>query len=375
MFFSMRRYVMQNIRQAHPYYMYEEICEQVSYLNNLNNCFIDNEQIIEIVNQIKYCRRVFITGCGTSYHVALTSEYISRMIFKDVNLIRSVPAFELIHHPWNISSEDVVIAVSHSGETTMVLKALENVRAVKAKTILITGFPESSAAQKADHVISNGYPFEKSLAHTISYTVSIGAILSLFYELSKYYGVKNISSNIKQEFEKISQLVEETILSIDKKVSILSRELQPANNWIFAGTGVGESLAREAALKFVETSYSPAIGIDIEQVLHGYLPMCNSNTVLTIISPPLRVINRINDLIRAAEKVNSKVVIFTSQDFIETDKTRVIKLPYCDELTSALVGIIPLQLMAYYVSVTNGYNPDLIRRDQSKYMEARRVYE
>ncbi len=118
---------MQNIRQAHPYYMYEEICEQVRYLNNLNNGFIDNEQIIEIVNQIKYCRRVFITGCGTSYHVALTSEYISRMIFKDVNLIRSVPAFELIHHSWNISSEDVVIAVSHSGETTMVLKALENV--------------------------------------------------------------------------------------------------------------------------------------------------------------------------------------------------------------------------------------------------------
>ncbi|SMO66889.1 SIS domain-containing protein [Melghirimyces algeriensis] len=348
-------------RESHPYYMYEEIRLQPDYIEKLLQN-IEVATVLEwIAEEMESKQRILLTGCGTSQYVCLAGESIAHEIYQGKKDIQAVSSFELLHH-WELGESDLVIGVSHSGKTHMTLQALDVARSKGATTAGICGFSDSLLKEKVDYLVDTGYPYEKSLAHTISYTLSTTVLLLLFG--------KNLLSG---SMESLPDLLRQA-LDLDEQLLDQSKGIgNEVNNWIFAGSGCTLPLAMEASLKIAETSYLFSMGLDLEQLLHGHLVMCDRKSLVVMIDPPNSSRDRVKEAIQAVKAVDAQTILLTSKPHIY-EEISAVALPLCISPLKPIVHAIPIQLMAYYSAVNRGLNPDLIRRDQEKYRKARQLY-
>lgn len=359
-----------DVRHAHPYYMYDEMLAQPTYLRQL---LARRTEIESGAAMLADRRRILLTGCGTSFHAALAGAAIAQQFFGAQTRVQAVPAFELINHPWEPGPDDAVVAFTHAGDTTMTLEALKRARAAGSATMTITGFPESRATRDVDHVVWTGYAIEQSWAHTISYTLSAMAAYLLFGALAVSQHVDGAADKLQQA-EALPELID-TILDGTPAAQVrdLAGELLDRRLWIVAGTGPGLPVAHETALKAAETHYVPAVGMDVEQVLHGYLPMCDAGTLLIVAAPPTRTLTRVGELLRAAQRIGITTLLFSAEPVADSP-ARAVVLPPCAEALYPIVYAVPLHLLCYHVALAKGLNPDLIRRDEPAYREARAYY-
>src|SRR5947209_6917709 len=166
-----------DIRSRHPFHMYDEIRLQPEAIaRSLATVDRDGHEFTEAV---RGARRVFLTGCGTSFHVALLGAYFLQAFSEGSIDARAVEAFELVGYGPPTGIGDVVIAVSHSGTSAMTIRALERASASGARTLLVTGFPDSPASRPARMVLPTGYNEERSWAHTISYTAALASLTAV----------------------------------------------------------------------------------------------------------------------------------------------------------------------------------------------------
>lgn len=357
-------------RHAHPYYMYEEILAQPEYLQRL----IDRSAEVQpLASALADRRRIILTGCGTSFHTASAGEALALHLFGAHSRVRAIPAFELINQPWQLGPEDAVIAMTHAGETALVVQALDAARTAGALTVTVTGFPTSSSTARAEHVLLTGYPHEKSWAHTTSYTLAVAALLILLNAVAETEQNPAAGAQVRQALAGLPQLVTAAIQG-ESEIERLASQIEDRRLWLIAGTGVGIAVAQEAALKAAETHYTPSFGFDLEQVLHGYLPMADTSSLLILAATPARAMQRGRELLRAAERIGLSTLLITSEQDEEQRATHTIVLPDCPELLYPIVHVVPLQLLSYFMAVTKGLNPDLIRRHEVAYREARACY-
>ncbi|MDR6227357.1 SIS domain-containing protein [Desmospora profundinema] len=352
-------------RHTHPYWMYEEIQSQPSYVRSLLDD-MQNDPLLDRVTQVLLLsKRVFFTGCGTSYYTAKAGSFFAHHVFQEKNRIQSVPAFELLHH-WKWNKKDAVVLFTHSGETHLALELLEKAKKDGVPVIVITGLSSGSAAKKADYVLFTGYEQEKSFAHTISYTLGATMALLFVHRLAE----KQASP---VEIERIDSLPDmiEAALQAEASIQETAKRFDGTRRWIVAGSGPGIALAEEIALKAVETCHIPALGLDFEQVFHGYLPMCDSDSLLIVTAVPGNARDRLDELLRAAEKIHLPVLLSSSSP---SEKQPVIPVADCPEIFVPIVYVVSFHLFVYFVSVFKGLNPDWIRRDQPSYLAARKEY-
>jgi glucosamine 6-phosphate synthetase-like amidotransferase/phosphosugar isomerase protein len=352
--------------------MYEEILAQPLYLQQL----IDrNDEIQALAKTLSRYHRVFLTGCGTSFHAARAGEAIALQIFRGQNHVYAVPAFELVNHAWELGPDDAVIAMTHAGQTPLVLDALEQARTAGSLTVTVTGIPENPTALRVDHTILTGYAHEKSWAHTISYTLSVATLLMVLGFLAEERQVAGAEGMIQQAMRDLPGLVDATLASHSiQQIKDLAEKLADRRLWVIAGTGAGIAVAQETALKAAETHYTPAVGLDIEQVLHGYLPMCDAETLLIVIASHAGTMKRVGELLQAAQRIGIKTLLVASEPMSDSIQTEMVSVPSCADVLFPIIHAIPLHLLCYYTAVAKGFNPDLIRRDDEAYREARACY-
>jgi glucosamine 6-phosphate synthetase-like amidotransferase/phosphosugar isomerase protein len=358
-------------RHGHPYHMYEEIRAQPEVVARSLTLAERDGQAAE--KMIRAARRVFVAGCGTSFHAAEAGAWMLRGFSRGEVDARAVNAFEPATYDLGIGPRDLLIGVSHAGSTPMTCRALERARAAGAGTVTITGFPESRAAELADRVVPTGYGDERSWAHTASYTAALATMAGLANALGAERDRLDLSP--LPEVMRESLELEEMAHRLAAGVLAAERDRGPAHI-VLAGGGANAATAREGALKLLETSYVVAAGWDLEQVLHGPLAAVGPETVAIVLAPNGRSTDRAVGLVQALFQIGAEPIVVTDEDaagrFVEAHR---LLGPAVPEVVSALPTVVPLQLFSYFLALGKGLNPDLIHRDDEQYRAARAAYE
>jgi glutamine---fructose-6-phosphate transaminase (isomerizing) len=258
--------------------------------------------------------RAVFTGCGTSYHAALTGG-------------TAVQALELVLGP-DRNDAGVLVAISHEGGTPLTLEA---VRAWNGSTWLVTGAPESPIAAAADEVIVAAPWIEQSWCHTASYTSAVAAIAAL-------------------RGEDVSWLADAVAAELERRA-----EASDHPRFLIAGAGRDWPTAQEAGLKLREGAFLPAEAHQTEQLLHGDLAAVDETVRCFVLEGHGRAAERARDAVAALTELGCDVELVPTRH--------------------PAVDIVRFQLLTLALAERRGVNPDLIRTDDERWKRARAAYE
>lgn len=359
-----------DIRRHHPYHMLEEIKLQPDAVARAIS--ITQHGSEDVVRLLAGARRIIVTGCGTSFNAASCGAWFLRGFSRGKIDAHAVEAYDLATYWPGLRPDDVIVALSHSGTTTMTIAALERGRRGGCETVLITGFPDVGAARVARHVLPSGYAEERSWAHTVSYTAALTTLAVLANSLAV--------PEERLDLLPLSMVLTEALgldgIAHRLAASLIEAEsrLGPADV-VIAGAGPNEFTACEARLKLQETSFTRAAASGVEEMLHGPLAAATPDTLLIVIAPGERSTDRALDLTRAAEVIGMTPVVLCAEGNAERfENAHRLVLPDVPEIISPIPFVVPLQLFAYYLATGKGINPDLLHRDDERYLAARAQY-
>ena len=355
-------------RPAHPFWMHDEMEATPAALDRALGDTDAQAQRQAVAARLASARQVVLTGCGTAYHAALAgASFLAELSGGEIDA-RAVQAFELAHYtPAPPGPEDALIVLSHSGKPSATNAALVRAHEGGAYCVTVTGDSSSPAAQGADEVIDTGYPEVKSFTYTISYSLMLAVLAELAAEAAGW-----------QDAAQVGQIPawHRAALALEPRIEALARRLADRTRWIFAGAGGNWATALEAALKMQETNYSAAFGMEMEEVLHGPVAALGDSVLVTI-APPGAGRDRALDLLRAARILGGETVALGAEGDAELEAATdtFLTLPSdCPEALSPAPYHVPLHLLSYWLAVAKGTNPDLMRREDARYLEARRSY-
>lgn len=315
-------------------------------------------------------RRVYVTGCGTSFHAAVVAEYWLRALslFPDA---RAVEAFELTTGPYAFDESSLVIAFSQSGGKGATVRAVQKARSAGAATLAVTGHADSALAAEADTVLSSGFADEVSWAHTISYTSSLAAFLS---SLPTGKG-GSARPGLAEQLARLPDAVSAFLRDADDMRG-LAAALRDLRRIFLIGTGANWGTALEGSLKLRETCYLQADALNAEYFLHGPISSLDESSLLIALAPPDATRERTLAVLRAARTIGATTLTVgqIGDSELEDASDHFIEMPPVAEELTPLLYVLPVQMLAYWLSVENGVNPDLIRRDQEPYLKAREGY-
>ena len=306
------------------HFVYESLATDVSDANAL----------------ISQCKKIHITACGTSYHAALMFKYLSSKY-----LGKTCDAVIASEYPF-IASPDkdtLVIAISQSGETADTMKALEHAKEKGAKILALTNVVGSSITRVADEVVYLNSGPEVSVAATKTFTSQLAVIYKLLFPENDFSEIpKIISESLKQE-EEIKRIAE----TIKAKPDVF-----------FIGRGLSVPIAMEGALKLKEISYIHAEAYPGGELKHGPLSLITEGVPVIALAPSDEAVYKMLGNIKEVRARGGFVISLNNSQEIENESNLSIKLSSIDPLLHPFAMVVPLQLLAYYVSVGRGINPD-----------------
>ncbi|HZU11833.1 MAG TPA: SIS domain-containing protein [Chloroflexota bacterium] len=357
-------------RDRHPYLMYEEIHLQPETV--ARSLQIVAESGADTIRVLSRARRVLLTGAGTSFNAAMVGAQALRRFTRGRVEAQAIEAYELVTYFPALRPDDVVVALTHSGETHMTLRALERARRAGAESVVITGFPGKEASSLAALTLPTGHAEERSWAHTAGYTAALTTLIALANALAD--PAEHLDLSPLPEVVRDTLGLEDLAHRLAAQIALYLHENARADLWL-TGAGPNEATAGEGKLKLLETTYLPAAAFELEEMLHGPLAAASPATLLIVLAPTGPSIRRATDLVHAAEAIGIAPHVVTGEDS-ETlfPGAHRLLMPEIPEILTPIPYVIPLQLFAYFLSVALGRNPDLLRREEDSYRLARERY-
>ncbi|MEM7814620.1 MAG: glutamine--fructose-6-phosphate transaminase (isomerizing) [Candidatus Aenigmatarchaeota archaeon] len=327
------------------HYMLKEISEQVETIQRAIN---QDEKILrEVAKKIKEADRVFLIGCGTSYHACLTGSYLFSKIAK--MHINPVLASEFPNYENFLTEKTLVIAISQSGETADVLEAVKTAKKRGSKIISIVNVINSSLHRDSDQALLMNAGPEICVLSTKTYTSQLAILTLLAYTLAEKY--EEGKKKLRYLWNLIYNLTSESTREHIKK---LAEKLKDKEHLFLIGRGLQYPTALEAALKIKEVSYIHAEAFSGGELKHGNIALIEENT------PCIVFVSEENEkeiLLNAHEiKARGGYIIGVSPKNNEIFDFW-IKVPEVGE-TNPICQIIPIQILAYQLAVLRGYDPD-----------------
>lgn len=351
---------------GYPHFMLKEIHEQP---NTIIDCIRGriNPETSEVklsgveLNKDKFLQagRIIFVACGTSWHASLIGEHLIE------NLCR-IPveveyASEFRYRNPIIRSNDVVIAVSQSGETADTLAAVELARKAGAFVYGICNAVGSSIARATDSGTYIHVGPEIGVASTKAFTGQVTVMAMIALAIAKEKGT--ISTERRQAIAKSLLELPQTIkkvLETDKMVADLSKIFTYAHNFIYLGRGYNYPTALEGALKLKEISYIHAEGYPAAEMKHGPIALIDAEMPTVVIAVPDHTYEKTVSNMEEIKARGGKIIAVIAQGDSHARKSAdyTIEIPTTDECLMPVIVSIPLQLMAYYIAVYKGRNVD-----------------
>jgi glutamine---fructose-6-phosphate transaminase (isomerizing) len=313
----------------------------------------------DVTNILNNARRIIITACGTSWHAALVGEYMLEHYARIP--VEVEYASEFRYRNPIITEDDVVIAISQSGETADTLAALREAKSRGATVIGICNVVGSTIARETHAGVYTHAGPEIGVASTKAFTSQLVVLSLLTLMLGRNRGLISFEEGKKfaEELLSIPKKVEE-ILSHSDEVAELATQICASNNSLYLGRGYNFPTALEGALKLKEISYIHAEGYPAAEMKHGPIALIDENMPVVFIAPSDKIHEKVISNIQEVLARKGKVIAVISEDdtVIEEMAQHVIRVPKTLDFLSPMLTIIPLQLLAYNIAVLRGCDVD-----------------
>ncbi|MEE0955525.1 MAG: glutamine--fructose-6-phosphate transaminase (isomerizing) [Eubacterium sp.] len=351
-------------KEGYPHYMIKEIHEQPDALRRTIAPRIHDDLPDFSVDGIpdsffEDCSDITIIACGTALHAGMVGQ---TLIENTLGIpVHSAIASEFRYARPILNERSMVIVCSQSGETIDTLEALRLARKYTHKTVSIVNVKGSTIARESDYVLYTHAGPEIAVASTKAYTVQVSSFYLLALKIGLASGRMDVETAKKyvKALESMPDVITE-VLKQEEDISRLSSRLINATDAFFIGRGLDYSLAREGALKLKEISYIHAEAYAAGELKHGTISLIEDGVPVIALATQKGVYSKMISNIRET-KARGAYVILISMDESITDPTICDVHLHIPEVPDAfaLFGAIALcQLIAYYVSVGKGNNPD-----------------
>ncbi|MCA6437038.1 MAG: glutamine--fructose-6-phosphate transaminase (isomerizing) [Bacteroidetes bacterium] len=351
---------------GYDHFMLKEIYEQPrSVLDsmrgrlNASNAEIKLGGIEDHRKKFEKAKRIIFVACGTSWHACLVGEYI----FEEMGRIpvEVEYASEFRYRNPVIYEDDIVIAISQSGETADTLAAIELAKSKGATVFGICNVVGSSIA-RATHCGSYTHAGpEIGVASTKAFTAQITVITLMALELAKVRGTLPESRfrQLLYELESVPSKIEE-VLKLNDLIRSIAFKYKDSSNALYLGRGVSFPVALEGALKLKEISYIHAEGYPAAEMKHGPIALIDEEMPVFVIATKganyEKVVSNIQEV--KARKGQIIAVVTEGDHEVKNMADHAIEIPETDELLVPLISVIPLQLLSYHIAVMRGCNVD-----------------
>jgi glucosamine--fructose-6-phosphate aminotransferase (isomerizing) len=348
------------VKQGYPHFMLKEIHEQPACLRNTLR--LQEHYLDLMATFLDRAKEVFLVACGTSYHACLAASYM----FSKLAFLATYPviASEFIEqHGKSVNIDSTILAVSQSGETADTLAAVNAARQRAATILGLTNVIGSTLTRVSRVYISQQSGPEIGVAATKTFTSQLSVLAQLALRLAKKRG--KISQDemdfIEAKLKKLPDIVETVIATQEAKVKAIVKKYKDAKVFFFLGRGISTAAAYEGRLKLMEIAYIPAIAFPAGESKHGPISLVEEGFPVVFICPKddthKTIIGNIMEMkargasIIAVIEEGDEEVKRLADDYVEVPKG----IP---DVLSPIPFVVPLQLLAYYMAVERGYDPD-----------------
>jgi len=349
-----------------PHFMLKEIYEQPRAVRDCMRGRLNAEDgrvslggILDYIEKMTKANRIIIVACGTSWHASLVGEYL----FEDIARIpvEVEYASEFRYRNPIINENDVVIAISQSGETADTFAAIELAKSKGATIIGICNVVGSSITRMTHAGSYTHAGPEIGVASTKAFTaqVTILTLMALMIADRKGSISKSRFHQLIQELELIPEKIEKT-LEVNSQIIEISKIFKDVRNFLYLGRGYNFPVALEGALKLKEISYIHAEGYPAAEMKHGPIALIDEEMPVVVLATKSHVYEKIVTSIEEVKARKGKIIALVSEGDEKVKKIAdyVIEVPDCDEIFTPLLATIPLQLLAYHIAVMRGCNVD-----------------
>jgi len=351
------------VKQGYPHFMLKEIHEQPACLRNTLRL---QEHYLDLMATFPdRAREVFLVACGTSYHACLAASYM----FSKLAFLATYPviASEFVEqHGKSVNIDSTILAVSQSGETADTLAAVNCARQRAATILGLTNAIGSTLTRVSRVYIGQQSGPEIGVAATKTFSSQLSVLAQLALRLAKKRG--KVSQDemdfLAERLQKIPDIVETIIKTQEDKVKQIAKKYRDAKTFFFLGRGISTATAYEGRLKLMEIAYVPAIAFPAGESKHGPISLVEPGFPVVFVCPKdethKTVIGNIMEMkargasIIAVVEEGDEEIKNLADDYVEVPKG----IP---EVLSPIPFVIPLQLLAYYMAVERGHNPDMPR--------------
>jgi len=353
-------------KNGFEHFMLKEIYQQpITILESMRGRINAEEGWVSVgglrhqIDRILQAKRIIIAACGTSWHSGLVAEYLFEELARIP--VEVEYASELRYRNPVIYSDDVIIAISQSGETADTLAAMEITKEQGALIYGIVNVVGSSIARMSDCGSYTHAGPEIGVASTKAFTSQLTVLTLMAIHLGHKKG--NIDSTLYQKLivglASIPTLVERVLASTEQ-IKYIAGEIKDVTNALYLGRGVNFPVALEGALKLKEISYIHAEGYPAAEMKHGPIALIDENMPVIIIATNKSAYDKVVSNVQEVKARKAKVIsIVTEGDTQIRDMSDYcIEIPDTEELLSPLLSVIPLQLLAYYIAVLRGCDVD-----------------
>ena len=348
------------------HFMLKEIYEQPkSIRDTLRGRMLVDKGIISMAGFQEYeakfmnARRIVIIGCGTSWHAGLVAEYLFEQYARIP--VEVEYASEFRYRDPVIGEEDVVIAISQSGETADTLAAIELAKERGATIFGICNVVGSTIARAAHAGAYTHAGPEIGVASTKAFSSQVAVLTLMALHLGHKKG--NISNSLFHELltelDNIPSKIE-TMLGSDEQVLEITEKYGDMANFLYLGRGVNFPVALEGALKLKEISYIHAEGYPAAEMKHGPIALIDENMPIVVIANKGSQYEKIVSNVQEIKARNGQIIAIVNEGdtTLKEIANYCIEIPETIEAFTPLITTIPLQLLSYHIAVMRGCNVD-----------------
>jgi glucosamine--fructose-6-phosphate aminotransferase (isomerizing) len=315
--------------------------------------------IIDYQSKIMNANRIIIVACGTSWHAGLVGEYL----FEDLARIpvEVEYASEFRYRNPIITENDVIIAISQSGETADTLAAIELAKA-KGATIFGICNVVGSSIPRATHAGSYTHAGpEIGVASTKAFTAQVTVLTLMALVIAHRKGTIT-EAKYQQMLHGLDMIPSkvEKLLKLDEQIKYISSMYKDANNFLYLGRSYNFPIALEGALKLKEISYIHAEGYPAAEMKHGPIALIDENMPVVVIAPNKGAYEKILSNVQEVKARGGRIIAIVTEGDTEVSKLadHTIEIPEVEEELTPIMSVIPLQLLAYHIAIMRGCNVD-----------------
>ena len=351
---------------GYKHFMLKEIFEQPrAVIDTIRGRLLEEEGDVVLEGMqidhstLKKLRRIHLIACGTSYHAALVGKFLIEGICRIP--VEADIGSEFRYRNPVIGKDELLVAISQSGETADTLAAMREGKRHGAKTLAICNAVESSLARDSDFVIYTHAGPEIGVASTKTFATQLVTLFLLSVRIGRELGLlsRQEGKSLIKELIKVPHLMEEMLQS-SKKVAQIAEKYLHARDFLYLGRGINYPIALEGALKLKEISYIHAEGYPAGEMKHGPIALIDREMPVVVLATKNEVYEKVISNIEEVKAREGNIIALASQSDQEIAR-KVDDVIFVPETLPSLTPIlltIPLQLLAYYMADFKGTDVD-----------------